>query len=117
MTTTSIITLPFVAEEEGLGGTYREADTPFQVTLNDDSSGTLSIDGTDTTLAQNWQSSGTKDGESGTETSLTGGDSATLVNVTVEQLDNGCARSSVHWPNAQPTREIIGFCDDWKSLT
>lgn len=115
MTTTSL-SLPFIAEEEGLDGAYRESDVLFSITLSG-SAGALSIEGETTALTQNWQSSGTKDGASGTETSLSGGAAPTEVRVTVEQLDNGCARASVYWPNAKPTREILGFCDDWISLT
>jgi hypothetical protein len=111
------LTLNFVAEEEGIGGSYRGSDLPFSVTLNPDTSGHLSIEGRDIALSQNWQTKGTKDGEAMTETSLTGTDRGTAVQVTVEQLDNGCARASAGWPDATPTREVLGFCDDWKSLT
>lgn len=114
---TTPLTLHFVSEEESIGGSYRGSDIPYFVTLNEATTKTLSIEGTKTTLIRNWQSSGTKDAEALTETSLTGGDGPTLVNVTVEQLDNGLARSSLHWPSVQPMREIIGFCDDWKSPT
>lgn len=115
--TTSSHTLAFVTEEEGVGGVYRESDLPFSVTLSSEDATVLSIEGRDIALTRNWQSTGVKDAEAGTETSLTGGSGATEVQVTVEQMDNGCARASLYWPNATPTREVLGFCDDWKTPT
>lgn len=114
---TAKITLPFIAEEEGIAGAYRGSDIAFSITLNADTGGVLSIEGLTTPLTCNWQNAGVKDGEAGTETSLKGGDGAARVDVTVEQLELGYARASLYWPNATPVREILGFCDDWKSLT
>jgi len=108
------VTLIFDAEEEGIDGKYRGSDIQFTVTLDADSRDHLQVEGETIVLKRLWQESGLKDGEAGTEFSLSSAEGVDLVNVSVELLEAGCARAAVHWPNTSPTREIIGFCDNWR---
>ncbi len=111
------MTLKFIAQEEGLVDENRTSDVPFEITLNTSKTGALSLGEQIIALLQNWQPSGVKEDKAMTETLLTGGSGDLQVHVTVERLDTGFARASVLWPNAEPARELIGLCEDWKSLT
>ena len=109
-----MISLSFAAEEEGIDGVYQDSDIQFAVLLGIETQDQLLIEGEAISLKRMWENSGVKDGEALTEIAFSGKHQNGDLSVNVELLEIGCARASISWSNSVPTREIIGFCDNWK---
>ena len=108
----TVTTIQFIAYEEGIGGNYSSSDRPYSVSLFDNGAGTLEVDGNSIKLEQISRGSGRVDGQQRTETRLEGQDHNTLIVVTIEKFPDGGSRSSIYWPETNPTREILGFNDE-----